>query len=132
MALKELEVGYATKRSKDDKPADGEEPYLLVRPNESKLWRFKYRCDGKEKLLSFGAYPDVSSAIVRLRCAEAKVALGQGAGPAAKAAPPLVITFEEVARAWHGSRLLTRLERDAFPAFDKAVVHRLTRGFRRR
>ena len=59
MALKELEAGYATKRSKDYKLADGEGLYLLVHPNGSKLWRFKYRFDGKEKLLSFGAYPDV-------------------------------------------------------------------------
>ncbi|AOH84091.1 hypothetical protein AWL63_09060 [Sphingomonas panacis] len=59
MALKELEACYATERAKDYKLADGEGLYLLVRPNGSKLWRFKYRFDGKEKLLSFGAYPDV-------------------------------------------------------------------------
>ncbi|MCA3514552.1 MAG: DUF4102 domain-containing protein, partial [Rhodobacter sp.] len=54
MALKELEVRYATKRQKDYKLADGEGLYLLVRPNGSKLWRMKYRFDGKEKLLSLG------------------------------------------------------------------------------
>jgi hypothetical protein len=51
MALKELEARYATKRAKDYKLFDGEGLYLLVRPNGSKLWRFKYRFDGKEKLL---------------------------------------------------------------------------------
>jgi len=57
MALKELEVRYATRRQKDYKLADGEGLYLLVRPNGSKLWRMKYRFDGREKLLSFGRYP---------------------------------------------------------------------------
>lgn len=127
MALKELEARYATKRSKDYKLADGEGLYLLVRPNGSKLWRFKYRLDGKEKLLSFGRYPDTGLADARLRRAEAKIALGKGIDPGAKDVPPAITTFEEAARAWHAnrlasldpahaSRLLTRLERDAFPA----------------
>nr|VFJ50948.1 MAG: protein of unknown function (DUF4102) [Candidatus Kentron sp. DK] len=34
--------------------------FALVNPNGSKLWRFKYRHNGKGKLLAFGAYPDVS------------------------------------------------------------------------
>lgn len=80
MALKELEVRYATKRAKDYKLTDGEGLYLLVRPNGSKLWRMKYRYGGKEKLLSFGAYPAVSLAEARLRRAKAKVVLGEGGG----------------------------------------------------
>ena len=53
MALKELEARYATKRAKDYKLFDGEGLYLLVRPNGSKLWRFKYR---------FGAVPAARAA----------------------------------------------------------------------
>lgn len=128
MALKELEARYATRRAKDYKLTDGEGLYLLVRPNGSKLWRFKYRYAAKEKLLSFGAYPGTSLADARLRRAEAKVALGKGVDPGAKDKPAVVTTFEQAARAWHAnrlasldaghaSRLLTRLERDAFPAF---------------
>ena len=94
MALKELEVRYATKRQKDYKLADGEGLYLLVRPNGSKLWRMKYRFDGKEKLLSLGRYPDLSLAEARLRRAEAKVALGQGRDPGARAASAPITTFE--------------------------------------
>jgi len=125
------------KRSKDYKLTDGEGLYLLVRPNGSKLWRFKYRFAGKEKLLSFGQYPGVGLADARLRRAEAKVALGQGIDPGAKDKPPAVTTFEQAARAWHAnrlasldvghaSRLLTRLERDAFPAFGKVDLHSVT------
>ena len=35
---------------------------LIVNPNGSKLWRMVYRYGGKQKQLSFGAWPDVSLA----------------------------------------------------------------------
>jgi hypothetical protein len=139
MALKELEVRYATKRQKDYKLADGEGLYVLVRPNGSKLWRLKYRFGGKEKLLSLGAYPQVSLADARLRRAEAKVALGQGMDPGAKDTPARGTTFEEASRAWHANRLsslepshaerlMTRLERDAFPALGEKQLKEITSG----
>ncbi len=56
IALKELEARYATNRAKNYKLAGSEGFYLLVRPNDSKLGRFKYRFAGKEKYLAFGAY----------------------------------------------------------------------------
>jgi len=137
MALKELEVRYATKRQKDYKLADGEGLYLLVRPNGSKLWRMKYRFDGKEKLLSFGRYPDLSLAEARLRRAEARVALGQGRDPGASNKKPAGKTFEQAARAWHENReahldegharrLMTRLERDAFPVIGHRPLQSIT------
>lgn len=84
MALKDLEVRYACLRLSDYKLADGEGLHLLVRSNGSKLWRMKYRFEAKEKLLSFGTYPAVSLADVRLRRAEAKLALAEGRDPGAK------------------------------------------------
>ena len=39
--------------------------FVLVKPNGSKLWQFKYRLFGKERLLSIGIYPDVSLAQAR-------------------------------------------------------------------
>ncbi len=139
MALKELEVRYATKRAKDYKLADGEGLYLLVRPNGSKLLRMKYRFNAKEKLLSFGAYPGTSLADARFRRAEAKVALGQGRDPGTREVSPQGMTFEEAARAWHAhrlaaldeghtSRFLTRLERDAFPAIGRTELKAVTSG----
>ena len=86
MPLKELEVRYASRRSKDYKLGDGGGLYLLVRPTGSRLWRMKYRFDGKEKLLSFGRYPEVTLAEARLRRAEAKLALARGDDSGPKAA----------------------------------------------
>lgn len=39
------------------KKADGGGLYLLVQPNGSKIWRFAYRFEGKQKRLSGGHYP---------------------------------------------------------------------------
>lgn len=136
MALKELQVRYASIRDRDYKLTDGAGLYLLVRPNGSKLWRFKYRFDSKEKLLSLGRYPDLGLADARLRREEAKLALRQGRDPGAKAERGEAMTFEKAARAWyqhrlasldpgHASRLLARLERDAFPALGRREMRSL-------
>lgn len=71
-----------------------------MRANRSKLWRFKYRYAGREKLLAFGAYPGVRLAEARLHRAETKIALSKGIDPGAKDAPTIVTTFEQAARAW--------------------------------
>ncbi|MBC9031150.1 DUF4102 domain-containing protein [Sphingomonas sp. JC676] len=65
MPLKELEVRYTQRRQRPFKLSDGGGLYLLVQPNGPKLWRLKYRFDGKEKLLSFGKYPEVALAAIR-------------------------------------------------------------------
>jgi integrase len=56
---------------------------LLVNPTGSRLWRLKYRLDGREKLLAIGAYPDVSLAKARERRDEARKAIAEGSDPSA-------------------------------------------------
>jgi len=41
--------------------------FLLINPSGSKLWRFKYRFDGREKALTFGAYPLVALLDARMK-----------------------------------------------------------------
>jgi hypothetical protein len=43
--------------------------FLLVTPSGGKLWRFRYRFGGKEKLLTFKNYPAVSLQQARQFCA---------------------------------------------------------------
>jgi hypothetical protein len=43
--------------------SDGGGLHLCVTPAGGKLRRWKYRYEGKEKLMSFGKYPDVSLSI---------------------------------------------------------------------
>src|ERR1035438_7127982 len=63
------------------KISDGGGLHLLVAPTGSKLWKCSYRFAGKQKTLSFGAYPEVGLADARLRREEAKGKLRQGIDP---------------------------------------------------
>src|SRR6478609_1276798 len=55
--------------------------YLLVQPKGGKLWRLKYRFGGKEKLLSFGSYSEVSLKEARLKRDKAREQLRDGIDP---------------------------------------------------
>lgn len=46
--------------------------YLLVAPTGGKLWRWRYRFEGKEKQMALGKYPDVSLAEARVCHAKAR------------------------------------------------------------
>jgi hypothetical protein len=63
---------------------DGGGLYLWVKPTCGKLWRWSYRFEGKEKLMSFGNYPDVSMALARDRHTEARKLLATGIDPMAQ------------------------------------------------
>ena len=56
--------------------------FILVNPGGSKLWRFKYRIDGKEKLMALGAYPDVGLKDARARRDDARRLIADGVDPA--------------------------------------------------
>ena len=68
----------------------------------------KYRFDGKEKLLAFGSYPEISLAIARQRWEETRklFAFGQDLGEAKKGAKRAAAieansAFELVAHEWY-------------------------------
>ncbi len=42
--------------------------HLLIKPNDGKYWRYKYRLADKEKLLPIGVYLVVSLAEAREKC----------------------------------------------------------------
>jgi integrase len=58
--------------------------YLQVAPAGGKWWRYKYRFQGKQKLLALGVYPDVSLRDARERHAAARRLLAQGIDPSAE------------------------------------------------
>ncbi|HII3142862.1 TPA: Arm DNA-binding domain-containing protein [Citrobacter braakii] len=69
-------------RSKPYKFSIGRGLFLLVNPTGSKCWRMKYRIEGKEKSLTFGAWPDVTiTEAIKLR-EEARTKLKDGYDPA--------------------------------------------------
>lgn len=63
---------------------DGGGLYLLVKPNGARLWRMKYRVDGREKLISFGQYPGVALKSARERRDEARRLIAARVDPSAK------------------------------------------------
>ena len=52
--LSDMKVQKAKSKDKTVTLFDGGGLFLMVTPSGGKLWRFKYRYDGKQKLLAFG------------------------------------------------------------------------------
>lgn len=64
------------------KLADKDGLYLLVTPPGGKLWRLKFRNEGKERKLAIGSYKDVSLGEARAKADEARKLLARGIDPA--------------------------------------------------
>ncbi len=82
MALTDAKIRALKPRDKAYKASDFGGLYIYVTPKGSKLWRLKYRNNGKEGKLSFGPYPDVSLKDARQLRDEAKANLKKGQNPA--------------------------------------------------
>ena len=133
MPLTDTAIKKAKPGAKPSKLSDGKGLYLLVSPAGSKLWRWKYRVLGKEKVLALGAYPAVSLAQAREGQDKARKMLATGNDPmvirkADKLASRAVAenSFESVARKWwdhwkparseqHAGQVMRRFEADVFP-----------------
>ncbi len=119
---------------------DGGGLYLEVRPNGSRYWRYKYRFQGKEKLLAIGVYPDISLKGARTARANASALLDKGLDPSTEknsgrriTAQPEAQTFEQIAREWmdlqkdgwaqsHYRTVVQRLEGNVFPFIGQRPV----------
>jgi integrase len=84
MALNALAIRNATPGERPYKLPDGDGLHLLVNPNGSKLWRFRYQFAGKEKMLSLGPFPEVSLASAREKRREARELVAEGKDPSQK------------------------------------------------
>jgi len=72
MALTDTLIRATKPASKPFKLVDEKGMFLYVTSAGGKLWRLKYRFNGKEKLLSMGGYPDISLKDARARRDEAR------------------------------------------------------------
>ena len=82
--LTDTEIKRAKAKEKAYSMGDGGGLYLRVKPTGGKLWRWSYRFEGKEKLMSLGKYPDVSLAQARERYTEARKLLATSVDPMAQ------------------------------------------------
>ncbi|PUB11230.1 uncharacterized protein DUF4102, partial [Yoonia sediminilitoris] len=81
MPLSDIKLRNLKSRGKPYKVSDFEGLFILVKVSGSKSWRFKYRIDGKEKLLVIGDYPAVTLAQARQARDAAKTQLAEGNDP---------------------------------------------------
>lgn len=103
MPLTDVSLRNAKAGDRPRKLFDGDGLYLLVNPNGSKWWRFKYCVNGREKLLSLGTYPEISLKTARDRRDEARQLVATGGDPSAKRQSEKrarADTFEAIAREW--------------------------------
>lgn len=84
MPLTQFAIVKAAAKDKPFKLSDGGGLHLLVQPNGSKLWRFRYRFAGRENMLTFGAFPTVSLASARSKRDEARRLIADGSDPGVK------------------------------------------------
>lgn len=152
--LSDPQVSKAKPKEKDCKLSDGGGLYLLITAQKhdkagkslpsSKLWRFKYRFEDKEKLLALGQYPAVSLADARQRRDDARKLLANGQDPAAikKAVQEAAVVaaasvFEVVAGEWfekrrpewvesHAVSVKGRLDNYILPAFGSKPIAEVT------
>ncbi|MDN5863976.1 MAG: integrase arm-type DNA-binding domain-containing protein [Gammaproteobacteria bacterium] len=142
MPLTDTAIRNAQPSAKPRKLSDARGLYLLLNPNGSRWWRFRYRWQGKQKQLSLGVYPDVGLAEARKRRDELRRQVAEGIDPgeqrkAAKARKAGAGSFEAVAREWfekhkptwaasHSEKIIRRLERDVFPWLGSRPVGEIT------
>jgi integrase len=141
--LTDVAVRNYKPKDKPFKVAAGRGLHLLVKPDGSKFWVFRYRFEGDENSLSMGRYPDVSLADAEERVREAHKSIAQGADPsekrkdvkAAKAANK-TNTFELWAGKWwqhwhtsksprHADYVIRRLEADIYPVIGNLPINEI-------
>lgn len=138
MALTDTKVRSAKPKAKEYSLVDGDGMFLLVHPNGSKYWRFRFRFGGKQHLMAFGVYPETSLADARQKREEARKLVAAGVDPrehkraVKEEQAKEVITFESVARDWrasnhkwsksHSARVLKSLEDNLFDAIGKRNI----------
>jgi integrase len=107
MTLSDTTIKAAKPQEKAYKITDEKGMFILIQPNGSKYFRFKFYFDKKEKLLALGVYPDISLKQAREKRDIARKQIAEGIDPsehrkAAKAARVQDVenSFEIIAREW--------------------------------
>ncbi|MDR2821183.1 MAG: integrase arm-type DNA-binding domain-containing protein, partial [Desulfovibrio sp.] len=101
---------------------------LEVSPEGGKRWRFRYRFNGKAKMISLGTYPLVPLVEARDLAKDARKEIARGVDPSAKrkTEKSLENSFRVIAKEWfdrfavsftkrYAAEVWARLERDVFP-----------------
>jgi integrase len=144
MPLTDVKIRQAKSSDKLIKLTDGNGLYLEVKPNGSKLWRYRYRIAGKENLFAVGEYPAISLQDARKARDDARELVKQGIHPSHARQSTLAdqlgknaSTFEAVAREWldrkkgkwsaYSHKQATHcIEQNAFPKIGRLPIRNVT------
>ncbi|EJS3010537.1 tyrosine-type recombinase/integrase [Salmonella enterica] len=145
--LNHTEIKAARPAGKEYTLQDGNGLYLLIKPNGSKIWRFRYSrpVDGQRVLLSFGSLDEVTLADARKRREEYRAMLAKGIDPQARQKQQQEAeyirrnnTFRKVAANWYEMKqaqnlapntikdIWRSLEKYVFPDIGDTPVNELT------
>jgi integrase len=147
MALTDTAIRTMKRQQKPFKMYDRDGLFLLANPSGSKLWRWRYRFDGKEKLMALGEYPVLGLAQARELHLAARKTLATGVDPMAERKAEAEIrqrevqarqrdaesSFEKIAHKWwelwsigksprHADTVMRRLKADVFPAYGHKFI----------
>ena len=105
--LTDIQIKNTKSKEKPFRVAAGRGLFLLVKPDGSKHWVFRYQFAGKENNVSFGRYPEVSLVNAEKQAAYMHKLLAETINPSehkkdatASETGSLANSFEVVAREW--------------------------------
>jgi len=142
--LTDVKIRQSKASEKVLKLTDGHGLYLEVKPNGSKLWRYRYKIAGKENLFAVGEYPSVSLQDARKARDDARELVKQGIHPSHARQSTLANqlaknanTFESVAREWLEKKVgkwspyslkqaTNCIEQNAFPKIGRLPIRNVT------
>jgi integrase len=140
--VSDVALRAAKPAEKPYKIAVGNGLYMEVTPTGSKLWRWKYRLDGKENRFALGAYPRLSLKEAREKVEAARNLVQAGRHPATQkrldqlqSTHGNTHTLETAAREWLAlkswedvtkKRRLNMLQRVVFPKLGNLPVRQIT------
>lgn len=128
-----MQIRRANPEAKAYTLGDGQGLSLLIEPNGSKSWRFRYRYAGKPKMISLGVYPTITLADARSRRDDARKLVAEGKNPSEVRKEQKIAlqtesesAFEKIATEWHqmkyakwsagyASDIMEAFQNDIFP-----------------
>lgn len=142
--LRDIQVRQAKPKDKAYKLFDGGGLFLMVTKAGTRLWRYKYRYNGKENTYSIGRYPQISLQEARMRHLKVRQMLADGIDPNTNKRRQRFTsyteqgnTFQVVAEDWfnrnkhqwtqsYAQSIMSKLKRDIYPDLANRPITEIT------
>lgn len=139
MSLTDSRIKALKPQDKQYSNADRDGLSLVVTPKGAKLWRYRYRWDNKQQMMSLGKYPYISLSDARDKLKECKKLLANGINPSKERQEDKIqqqistkdFTVETLLKEYlsrqkisdsHRKRQLNSLINDVFPTLGKKHI----------